>query len=252
MNLKDITFVVPTSVLVTHPDTSIIDQVVSSIRNYFPDNEIILQVDGLREEQAHRKEQYDEYKNRILWKCLHEYRNVLPIIFEEYSHQSNMMHKTIDLIRTPLMFYIEGDISLKENIDVDWEEVVSMLSSKKAYTVRFYTYNNVIEPVHMDLMLEQEGNFIKTFQWSQQPHVSHVSYYKNMVLPNTTPKLFIEDKFYSKVFSDCHETPRRWKKHRLWLYNPPGQDIRIVDNLDGRKNLRKFTDDDIAWGLTEA
>jgi hypothetical protein len=190
MNLKDITFVVPTSVLVTHPDTSIIDQVVSSIRNYFPDNEIILQVDGLREEQAHRKEQYDEYKNRILWKCLHEYRNVLPIIFEEYSHQSNMMHKTIDLIRTPLMFYIEGDISLKENIDVDWEEVVSMLSSKKAYTVRFYTYNNVIEPVHMDLMLEQEGNFIKTFQWSQQPHVSHVSYYKNMVLPNTTPKLF--------------------------------------------------------------
>ena len=51
MKIDDITFIVPTSVLVTHPDTAIIDQVVSSIRWYFPNNEIILQVDGLREEQ---------------------------------------------------------------------------------------------------------------------------------------------------------------------------------------------------------
>jgi hypothetical protein len=252
MKTSDITFVVPTSVLVTHPDTSIIDEVISSIRNYFPENEIILQIDGLRKEQQHRKEQYDEYKNRVLWKCLHEYKNVLPIVFKEHNHQSDMMKATIDLINTPLMFYIEGDISIKQDINVNWQDVVDLLASEKAFTVRFYTYNHVIEPSHMHLMLEQDGDFIQTFQWSQQPHVSYVSYYRNMVLPNTTPKLFIEDKFHGKVFADCHETPEEWDKHRLWLYNPLGKDIRIANNLDGRKHLRKFTSDDEAWGLTEA
>ena len=163
-----------------------------------------------------------------------------------------MMKETIDLIRTPLMFYIEGDIKLRDNISVDWNEVLDLLEFQKAYTVRFYTFNVCIEPDHLYLMGEQEGDWIQTWQWSQQPHISYVSYYRNMVLPNTKPKLFIEDVFYGKIFSDCHENFSNWDKHRLWLYNPPGKDIRIAENLDGRKHLRKFTDDDLAWGLTEA
>jgi hypothetical protein len=101
-------------------------------------------------------------------------------------------------------------------------------------------------------MFEQDGDYRQTFQWSQQPHISRVTYYRQTVLPNTAPNLFIEDKFYGKIFVDCHETPENWDKHRLWLYNPIGKDIRIVNNLDGRRNLKKFTDDDEAWGLTEA
>ena len=250
MNIRDVTILITTSDSPVHPSTEIIDEVIRSIRQYFPDNEIILQVDGLREEQVHRKDSYDEYKNRVLWKCIHEWKNVLPIIFEKHSHQSNMMKETIDLIRTPLMLYIEGDIALQDNLDINWQEIMDILDSKKAYTVRFYTFNKCIEPDHMYLMREQEGDFIQTFQWSQQPHFSYVGYYKQIVLPNTTPKLFIEDRYYSKVLTDSSNG--QWDLHRLWLYNPVGKDdIRIVNNLDGRRGLRKFTDDDIAWGLTE-
>lgn len=252
MNIENVTIVIPTSVSPIHPSTEIIDAVISGVRQYFPNNEIILQVDGLRKEQKHRKNQYNEYKNRVLWKCLHEWKNVLPIVFDNHEHQSNMMKKTIDLIRTPLMFYIEGDIQLKENLDVNWNEIMDMFEYNEAYTVRFYSYNHKIEPAHKHLMLKQKGNYIQTFQWSQQPHISRVEYYRNVVLPNTIPKLFIEDKFYGKVFADCHETPERWDEHRLWLYNPLGKDVRVVNNLDGRKNIRKFTSDDEAWGLTEA
>lgn len=253
MNIKDITIIIPTSVSPVHPSTEIIDEVIRSIRQYFPDNEIILQVDGLREEQWHRKEMYDEYKSRILWKCLHKWTNVLPIIFEEHLHQSGMMKETISLIRTPLMFYIEGDIALQDNLDVDWQGIMDVLDSEKAYTVRFYTFNKVIEPSHMYLMGDQEGDLIQSHQWSQQPHISYVGYYRNVVLPNTTQKLFIEDKFYGKLLSDCKDSADGWDQHRLWLYNPANkEDIRIVNNLDGRRGLRKFTDDDQAWGLTEA
>jgi len=252
MKIEDVTIVIPTSVSPIHPSTEIIDAVISGVRKYFPNNEIILQIDGLREEQSHRKDQYDEYKSRVLWKCLHEWKNVLPIVFESHEHQSNMMSKTIDLIKTPLMLYNEGDIALQDDLDVDWQEVVNMFNNDKAYTVRFYSYHYKIEEAHKHLMLEQKGNYVRSFQWSQQPHISRVDYYRNVVLPNTTPNLFIEDKFYGKIFADCHETLERWSEHRLWLYNPPGKDIRIVNNLDGRKGLRKFTSDDEAWGLTEA
>lgn len=253
MNINDVTIVIPTSVSPVHPSTEIIDEVIRSVRQYFPDNEIILQIDGLRKEQKHRKEQYDEYKNRVLWKCLHEYNNVLPVVFDKHSHQSTMMEETIDMINTPVMFYIEGDIALQDNLDIDWQHIMDMLDSDTAYTVRFYSFNKFIEPSHMYLMLEQEGDFIKSFQWSQQPHLSHVKYYRDVVLPNTVPNLFIEDKFYGKVFADCHETLDRWDEHRLWLYNPQDKDdIRVVNNLDGRKGLKKFTSDDEAWGLTEA
>lgn len=252
MNIKDVTIIIPTSVSPVHPSTELIDEVIRSVRQYFPANEIILQVDGLRKEQLHRKDSYDEYKNRILWKSIHEWKNVLPIIFDEHSHQSDMMKQTINLIRTPLMFYIEGDIALKDDLDLPWQRMLDMLDSGMAYTIRFYTFNKFIEPDHMYLMRDQDGDFIQTFQWSQQPHLSFVAYYRDMVLPNTEPKLFIEDKYYGKLLSDCKDSDTGWMEHRLWLYNPVGKDdIRVVNNLDGRRGLRKFTDDDIAWGLTE-
>ena len=95
MNKDNITIVLVTSVLPSHPDTRVIDQAVKDIRSHFPTNEIIMQIDGLREEQKHRKTDYDEYKNRVLWKCMHEWKNVIPFVFDEHSHQSTMMMKTI-------------------------------------------------------------------------------------------------------------------------------------------------------------
>lgn len=253
MNIKDVTIIIPTSVSPVHPSTEIIDEVINNIRIYFPENEIILQVDGLRDEQSHRKEQYDEYKNRILWKSLHEWKNVLPIIFQEHSHQSTMMQRTIKLIRTPLLFYIEGDVALKKDLDINWQEIMDMFEWDKANTVRFYPFNKTIKPAHMYLMLKQDGDFLQSFQWSQQPHFSRVSYYRDIVLPNTAPNLFIEDKFYGKVFVDCHQNLEEgWEIHKLWLYNPLNKnDIRISNHLDGRRGLKKFTSDDEAWGLTE-
>lgn len=66
---------------------------LKNIRFHFPNNEIILQIDGIREEQRQYEDEYNEYKNKVLWKCLHEYKNILPIIFDKHSHQTTMMKK---------------------------------------------------------------------------------------------------------------------------------------------------------------
>jgi hypothetical protein len=48
MHKRDITIVMATSVIPDHPSTAMIEQTIGDIRVHFPDNEIIMQIDGLR------------------------------------------------------------------------------------------------------------------------------------------------------------------------------------------------------------
>jgi len=243
MNKNDVTIIVATSVLPSHPDTRIIDETISTIRSHFPKNEIILQMDGLREERTSRKLDYDEYKNKVLWKCLHEWDNVLPIIFDEHYHQTTMMKKTINIINTAAMLYIEGDAPITPDCEIDWQKCLDMLEYEKANTIRFH-FEASIPVEHEHLMFGIEDGFMKTLQWSQRPHLSLTKYYKEVVLPACDEKTFIEDKFHGVVQDDG------WDKHKLWIYHPEGS-IKRSYHLDGRAGTRKFTSDDDVWGYTE-
>jgi hypothetical protein len=257
MNKNDITVILVTSVIPSHPSTHIVEETIKSIRHHLPDSEIILQIDGLREEQKHRKEDYDEYITRMLWKCLHEYENILPIVFDEHSHQSTMMKKTIDLIKTPLMLYIEGDTPLVIDEAIDWTACISLIESERANTVRFY-HEAIVPSVHDWLMIDMVGEFLQTYQWSQRPHLSSVNYYRNEILKNIPEKTFIEDYVHGMVHEAYvvpwkkHGSKEGWNIHKLWIYYPSMINSKRSYHLDGRKGLRKFTDDDISWGLTEA
>jgi hypothetical protein len=253
MNKKDITIILATSIIPAHPNTEMIDETIKSIRVHFPENEIIMQIDGLRKEQTHRKPDYDEYKNRILWKCLHEYKNVLPIIFDKHSHQTTMMRNTIDEIQTPLMIYVEGDAPLTPDVPIDWERCIDLIEQKRANTIRFHHEATIPEP-HNHLMLGLEDGFMKTSQWSQRPHLSTVKYYKDVILPFCKPISFIEDRFHGKVQDDIFPydsfIQEGWDTHKLWIYHPEGN-IKRSYHLDGRDGTRKFTQDDDTWGYTE-
>lgn len=253
MNKKDITIILATSIIPAHPNTEMIDETIRSMRVHFPDNEIIMQIDGLRKEQKHRKPDYDEYKNRILWKCLHEYKNVLPIIFDKHSHQTTMMRKTIREIQTPLMIYVEGDAPLTPDVPIDWEKCIDLIEQKRANTIRFH-HEGVIPKPHNHLMLGLEDGFMKTSQWSQRPHLSTVKYYKDIVLPFCEPKTFIEDRFHGKVQDDIFPydvfSEEGWDTHKLWIYHPEGN-IKRSYHLDGRAGTQKFTQDDDVWGYKE-
>lgn len=253
MNKNDVTIIIATSVLPSHPDTAIIEETISTIRVHFPNNEIILQMDGLREERLPRKADYDEYKNKVLWKCLHEWKNVLPIIFDEHSHQTTMMKKTIDIINTAAMLYVEGDAPITPDCAIDWQKCLDMLEYEKANTVRFHFEASIPEP-HKHLMFGLDNGFMKTAQWSQRPHLSTVKYYKDVVLPFSEDKSFIEDRFHGKVQDDIlpyNEFDQSgWDKHKLWIYHPEGS-IKRSYHLDGRQGTQKFTVDDETWGYIE-
>lgn len=247
MNKNDVTIILATSVLPSHPSTDIIDETIKSIRVHFPTNEIIMQIDGLRKEQANREEAYNEYKNKILWKCLHEYINVLPIIFDEHSHQSTMMRKTIDEIQTSLLLYIEGDAPLTPDMPIDWQKCLDLIEYEKANTIRFH-FEALIPEQHNNLMFGLEDGFMKTSQWSQRPHLSRVSYYRNVILPPLKDNVFIEDTTHGLIQEDCKING--WDSHKLWIYHPEGN-IKRSYHLDGREGTRKYTSDDDVWGYKE-
>jgi hypothetical protein len=243
MNKDNVTIIVVASVIPSHPDTTIIDETIASVRSHFPDNEIILQLDGLRKERLSRKNDYDEFKNRVLWKCLHEWKNVLPVIFDDHNHQTDMMKKTIDMVQTATILYVEGDAPITPDCEIDWQKCLDMLEYEKANTIRFH-FEASIPFEHDHLMLGLEDGFMKTVQWSQRPHLSLTKYYREVVLPACDEKTFIEDKFHGVVQDDG------WDKHKLWIYHPEGS-IKRSYHLDGRAGTKKFTSDDDAWGYTE-
>ena len=250
MNKNDITIVIASSVLPSHPDTRIIDEAIRSIRHYFPKNEIIIQIDGLRSERFNRKDDYDEYKNRILWKSLHEDTNILPIIFNDHSHQTTMMFETIDVIKTPLMLYVEADAPITTDLDIDWDKCITAIESGFANTIRFHFESHIPEE-HYHLMYGIENGFMKTTQWSQRPHLTTVDYYKRIILPNVPAKSFIEDTIHGYIQEDCKiHGEDGFQKHKLFIYHPEGN-IKRSYHTDGREGTRKFTSDDDAWGYTE-
>lgn len=241
---NDITVILVSSVLPSHPKLDIIEETIASIRHHLPDSEIILQIDGLRKEQIDRKEDYDEYKNRILWNCLHKYKNVLPVVFDEHSHQTNMMKATIDLIKTPLMLYVEGDAPLVTDETIDWQKCIDFIMSGEANTIRFH-HEGKIPLEHEGLMLNTKDKFMRTYQWSQRPHLSTVMYYKEVVLPTVRDKYFIEDTFHGVVMESWHVYGHiGWAKHRLWIYYPNEKNIKRSYHIDGRAGGLKYTSDD--------
>lgn len=244
--MDNITVIIPTSPLKTHPDSTVLETTIASVRHHLPHCEIIITFDGVREEQQELTKAYNEFKNKMLWKFLHEYKNILPYVFEAHAHQSDMLRKVIGDIKTPLLLYVEGDAPLVTDEPIDWKACVNMILTGEANTVRFH-HEGVIPKEHNHLMLEKKGTFLQTIQWSQRPNLSSVTYYRDTVLPAIPEKSFIEDTFHGVVQGDYYEDGMfGWYKHRLWIYYPNNNNIKRSYHLDGRQGGKKFTSDDEA------
>jgi hypothetical protein len=102
-------------------------------------------------------------------------------------------------------------------------------------------------------MFELEDGFLQTAQWSQRPHLTKASYYRNTILPPLDSCAFIEDVTHGIIQDDILPYDKfdidGWEKHKLWIYHPEGN-IKRSYHLDGRKGTRKYTSDDEIRGYT--
>lgn len=242
-----ITVIIATSPIKDHPSTEGLERTIADVRKHLPNSEIIITFDGVRKEQEHYRERYEEYKRRAIWKCHHQWSNVLPVVFDEHMHQARMMRAVLGSIRTPLFIYVEHDAPLVPDAEFEWDGLVKAVTTGQAHVIRFHHEAHVL-PDHEHMMIGdvEEVCGIKmrrTRQWSQRPHLTSVAFYLQMLENYFNPesRTMIEDVIHGVVDEQCRLGGiMAWYNWRLWIYHPDGGNIKRSYHIDGRGSDEKF------------
>lgn len=240
-----VTVLVPTSPIPSHPSTEIIDETLDSLAAAGLDGcEVIVMADGVRPEQEHRRADYEEHLRRLLWSLNHGRRNHLPLVFGEHRHQAAMTRAALDLVRTPLVAFIEHDTPIVG--EVPWQAMASaILETGQVDVIRLHHEAAVLKP-HRYLMagkVQEVGGvpMQPTAQWSQRPHVASVAWYRSMLDRHfsAAARTMIEDRLYGFLATPWVERHEWGDECRLWLYHPEGS-IQRSTHLDGRAGEAKY------------
>lgn len=249
--LRDkITVIMPSSPIPAHPSTEMIEKTIADIRVHLPDCEILITVDGIREEQEHYRPAYEEYTKRLLWLANHEWHNVLPIVFEEHQHQARMAREVLKRVNTDLVLYVEHDTPLTPDRPIPFDRLCRSITDGTANVIRFSHESHILEE-HKHLVLsdneDHHGTMLtKTQQWSQRPHLASTAFYRHMIGTYFNPEshTMIEDVIHQIVEVDMHSGGKQaWYNWRIWIYTPttdPDGSILRSYNLDGRQADPKF------------
>ncbi len=229
--MNDITVLIPVAPIPSNPSSEVLDETLASIRERLPDSEIILMFDAVPAHLMELKAKYEQFTQHMLWKVEHEMENVTPIIFEQHSHQSTMLRKGLDMVRTPLVLWSEQDTPLHN--DIPFKELEEVVLTGYANSIRFH-HEAAIPVDHEHLMLDKEPidilgvPLIRTRQWSGRPHLALTSFYRDIVAKYWKDKMFIEHIMYGIVEGGNYD------EFRLHLYAPQGSLVRSL-HLDGRR-----------------
>jgi len=249
---EKITVIVLTSPIPSNPDTRKIDECIASIRTVLPEAEILIGVDGVREEQLDRKPDYQEFTKRLLWNCLHVWTNVLPVVFEEHMHQAMMTKKLLTMVKTPTILFVEHDMVITSKSTetqyppYEWGELVDIIEEGTANIIRFH-FEAVFPVEHLPLMLGEREYIhgipmIKTIQYSQRPFLANTAFYKDIIDRYFTDesRTFIEDVVHGKPISAYQDNGIvGWNLWKIWIYAPEG-DMKRSETIDGREDDPKY------------
>lgn len=229
--MDQITCMISCSPIKSHPDTSIIEECIESLKDYRPFSRIIVMADGVREEQAHYQPRYAEFLSRLQKK----YPDLDIFSMSEHKHQARTMRDCLQFVTTPVILFIEHDMALTG--DIPFDTMIRMIMNEEADLIRLlYEDNDLINYTH--LMMEKVGDFTKTKQWSQRPHVAGTEYYRRILNNNFSPnsKTFIEDRMHGVI-----EAEDNWNNNKLWTYTPPVP-VQRFTYKDGRDGDPKYDD----------
>ncbi len=239
---SEVTVVVPTSPIPSHPSTAVLEETVGTVRYHFPDAEIILTFDGPSPGiDSKFAVPYEEYIRKALWLADKSWGAVCPHVFRTHHHQSGMMKKILDDIRTPYLLYVEHDAPIVTDEPIEWDTFFPMLEKGRSDLIRLHHEAHIPEE-HEHMMHGQEDDgspFMRTSQWSQRPHLATTAFYRRIMDSHFgwTDRQFIEDVMHGV----CDQSYRingmmGWWQYRLHLYVPDGN-IKRSWHLDGAKSI---------------
>lgn len=240
-----ITVVVPVSPIKSHPSTEILDETIGTIRQHLPNSEILLTFDGVRKEQEHMRDDYEEFIRRALFKANTEW-SAVPIIFDEHMHQSGMMKAVIDEIKSPLLMYVEQDTPITPDMPIDFKAISNAILNGGVSHVRLCHESYILED-YKHMMLDAEPisvsgcPIVRTVQYSNRPHVASVAFYRQLLSHfSENSKAFLEDLLHGIIYEAYKiDGMQGWQNYRLAIYHPEGN-IKRSYHTDGRAGEEKY------------
>ena len=228
-----ITCLITTSPSPKHPDTSIIEGTVASVRWHLPDSEILIACDGVRQEQESRRAAYSEYVLRMEELCLTKWKNVRLVVQPEFLHQAWTIAKTIEQVKTPIILFSEHDQELLP-LPIPWDVLQERICRGQVNLVRFMLEDKIKEEWNQFMLgfVEPYTELMKTLQWSQRTHLAATAYYRWMIEKHLKPadRCYLEDRFYGQCDG--------WEENKLTIFYPGNP--RRIRHTDGRGNEPKF------------
>lgn len=256
---NQITVVVPTSPIPSHPDTRIIDEVLASIRFHLPESKIIVTADGVRPQVEHRREQYAEYK-KVLAEKMRCLKYGWLVEFDRYTQQAEMLRQVIERgdVQTPYVLFVEHDTPLvttknprdgrtdtmPQDCQIDWQGMVEVLHDGKANQIRFYVWEAIFQP-HAHMMRgefrHRDATYVKTTQYSQWPNLATTDFYRRILPQHFRPQVpqMIELGMYGPVAN------APWEQFKVVIYLPD-ENARRFYHLNGRADENGVRDE-VDW-----
>lgn len=229
-----ITVLMPSSPVPSHPSVGVTLDSIARLRSYpeLKECEIIIMLDGVRAEQEHRRDDYEEYKRRLSWLRLH---NVRLMEFPKHSHQATMTREALETVKTSIVYFVEHDTYAFG--EIPWRPFIHIMNADVP-VIRLHIFHEIL-PVHAHLYHERENiggvPLVRTTQWSQRPHLALTDYYKRIMADFFPPDsiTMIEDRMVSPA------TTLGWDRFRLRVYAPDG-DMTRSGTHDGRQGDPKY------------
>jgi len=247
--MNDITVLVPTSPIKSHPSTAIIQKAIASVQKHLPDAEIRIMIDGIRDEQKEYLERYVDYIGRLATEDFFCQDNIRLFPFVSHQHQVAMTRHVLKSVTTPLIMLLEHDTFFLDGLPIDFAGIARVIKAGHANMVQFHCqWEPWIIPEHEHLMLDKERKYIdgvpmvRTWQFSARPHVASADFYRGMLSSWFTlnARTFIEDRMVDVLAGARMAIGNdAWEDWKLFYYAPEGT-IRRTWTDDGRASDPKF------------
>jgi hypothetical protein len=244
---SQVTVLVPTSPIRSHPSTEIIQKCIESVRRHLPTAPIVIMADGVRPEQAEYEERYRQYLLDFATLAT-KWEPILLSSFAEFHHQAAMTRETLKTVKTPLILFMESDTFFLDE-PIDFTGICRVIRSGALHVVGFHCHwEPWIIPAHEHLMLDKERYyidgvpFVRTWQFSARPHVASTDFYRMLLNGYFTKecRTFIEDRIYDVIISSRKTLGEPgWHLWKL-AYYAPLESIRRTWTDDGRAGDEKF------------
>jgi hypothetical protein len=244
--LQDLTVIVQSSFVPSHPSTEMIARSVASLSRLGTGFRILTAFDGFRGE-PNDAPKYVEYKRRAKERLPGEFCEL-----EDWKHSGGTLDPALQIVETPFLLYWEHDHELVADVDV--EGILEALV--RLDDVRFIRLNRRrTEAVASDRELRQRPGMspvplVMTPSWSATPHFSTTSHYRRFVAPRCYAGELLEIPLFQEAQNDYDRMgfDAQYAKWGNCIYGRLG-DAPTVCHLDGRQYAASATRRDVAGNV---